>query len=53
MSWPLSEPYTPFDIGATVYRVLGVEPDAEIRDSQDRPTRLNDGTPVDVLFRNA
>ena len=27
----------------------GVEPDAEIRDLQNRPSRLNAGTPMDVL----
>lgn len=51
-AFPVTAPHTPFDIGATVYRVLGVEPDAEIRDALNRPTRLNDGTPIDVLFRN-
>jgi hypothetical protein len=52
-AFPVTTSYTPFDIGATVYRVLGVDPGAEIRDALNRPTRLNDGTPIDILFRNA
>jgi uncharacterized protein (DUF1501 family) len=49
---PVTTAYTPFDVGATVYRVLGVEPDAEIQDALGRPSRLNAGTPMDVLFRD-
>ena len=52
-AFPVTPSYTPYDIGATIYRVLGVESDAEIRDSQNRPSRLNAGTPMDVLFRDA
>jgi uncharacterized protein (DUF1501 family) len=50
-AFPVTPSYTPFDIGATIYQVLGVEPDAEIRDAQNRPSRLNAGQPMDVLFR--
>jgi hypothetical protein len=50
---PVTPAYTPFDFGATVYQVLGVEPGAEVRDPQDRPARVNTGTPMGVLFRNA
>jgi Cu/Ag efflux pump CusA len=42
-----------FDIGATVYQALGVGLDAEIRDPLNRPSRLNAGTPMDILFRDA
>jgi len=49
---PVSTSYTPFDVGATIYQALGVEPDAEIRDPLNRPSRINTGTPMDVLFRN-
>ena len=49
---PVSESYTPFDIGATIYRALGVDPESEIRDSQNRPSRVCGGTPMDVLFQN-
>jgi len=49
---PVTTSYTPFDIGATIYRALGVDPDSEIRDPQNRPTRVCYGTPMDVLFQN-
>ena len=51
-AYPVSTAYTPFDIGATIYRVLGVDADEEIRDALNRPTRLIAGTPIEVLFRN-
>jgi len=49
---PVSDPFTPFDVGATIYQVLGVAADAELRDALGRPTRVNSGTPMDVLFQN-
>jgi hypothetical protein len=52
-AFPATDPYTPFDIGATVYEALGVDPDAEIRDPLNRPVRLNSGRPMQVLFENA
>lgn len=51
-AYPVSTSYTPFDIGATIYQALGVPPDSEIRDPQNRPTAINAGRPMDVLFRN-
>ena len=49
---PVSTAYTPFDVGATIYHALGVDPEGEIRDSQNRPSRVCTGTPLDVLFQN-
>ncbi len=49
---PVTRSYTPFDVGATVYHVLGIDPAAEVRDALGRPARLNTGTPIDVLFQN-
>jgi len=49
-AYPLTPSFTPFDVGATVYQVLGVDPGAEIQDTLKRPSRLNTGTPMDVLF---
>lgn len=49
---PVTSSYTPFDLGATIYRALGVDPDSEIRDTQDRPSRVCTGTPMDVLFQS-
>ena len=48
---PVSTSYTPFDVGATIYQHLGIEADAEIRDAQDRPARINGGAPIKSLFQ--
>jgi hypothetical protein len=50
--FPVTPGYTPYDIGATVYRALGVPADAEVRDPLGRPFRLNAGTPMSVLFED-
>jgi len=48
---PISTSYLPYDVGATIYDVLGVPPDAEIRDAVNRPSKVNAGAPMDVLFK--
>jgi uncharacterized protein (DUF1501 family) len=52
-AFPATTPYTPSDVGATVYHVLGVDPAAEVRDRQDRPVRLNRGEVMQALFTGA
>lgn len=47
---PLTEPYSPDDVGATIYRTLGIDTDSEIVDRFGRPLRLNLGSPIDPLF---
>jgi uncharacterized protein (DUF1501 family) len=49
-AYPASTPYSPNDIGATVYHVLGVDPASEVRDRQNRPVRLNAGEVMQSLF---
>jgi uncharacterized protein (DUF1501 family) len=49
-AYPVTAPYPPDDIGATVYHVLGVPPDVEVRDRQDRPVGLNRGKVILPLF---
>jgi hypothetical protein len=51
-AFPTSTAYTPFDVGATIYQALGVAPDSEIRDPQNRPNKVNGGDPMAVLFQN-
>jgi hypothetical protein len=43
-------PVSPEDLLATIYYALGIAPDREIHDRDDRPTRLCDGRPVFALF---
>jgi hypothetical protein len=49
-AFPTTTPYSPDDIGATVYRVLGVDPHAEVRDRLGRPVQLNRGQVIRPLF---
>ena len=48
--YPITQPYSPDDIGATVYQVLGVASSSEVRDRQDRPVHLNRGKAIEALF---
>ncbi|HJT31554.1 MAG TPA: DUF1501 domain-containing protein [Pirellulales bacterium] len=52
-AYPLTTPYTPDDVGATVLHLLGVDPASEIRDRQGRPMQLNQGTVIEALFTGA
>lgn len=52
-AYPLTTPYLPDDVGATVLQLLGVDPAAEIRDRQGRPMQLNQGTVMEALFSGA
>jgi uncharacterized protein (DUF1501 family) len=47
---PSTAPYSPDDIGATVYDVLGVNPHIEVRDRQNRPVTLNRGEVIQALW---
>jgi hypothetical protein len=49
-AYPATNPYSPDDVGATVYHLLGVDPAAEVRDRQNRPVQLNRGTVMEALF---
>jgi uncharacterized protein (DUF1501 family) len=49
-AYPSTTPFTPEDIGATVYHALGVPPDAEVRDRVARPVQLNRGRVMSQLF---
>jgi hypothetical protein len=52
-AYPATTPYSPDDIGATVYHVLGIDPAAEVRDPQGRPVQLNRGDVIQSLFTGA
>ena len=41
---PLGRPYTPQNVLATVYHVLGVDPDSTLPDNTGRPVHLLDDT---------
>jgi hypothetical protein len=52
-AYPITNPYSPNDLGATVYHVLGVDPAVEVRDRQNRPMTLNRGEVIHSLFTGA
>jgi hypothetical protein len=49
-AFPATTPYSPDDVGATVYHVLGVDPATWVRDRQARPVQLNRGEVMQALF---
>jgi Protein of unknown function (DUF1501) len=49
-AFPATNPYSPDDVGATIYHALGVDPEAEVRDRQGRPVRLNSGQMIEALY---
>jgi hypothetical protein len=46
---PTGEAYTPADLAATVFHLLGVGPDAHFRDAEGRPYRMTEGTVIRPL----
>ncbi|MFQ5734180.1 MAG: DUF1501 domain-containing protein, partial [Planctomycetaceae bacterium] len=40
---PKDRPVTPNDLAATIYTLLGVDPDIELRTTDGRPVRINAG----------
>lgn len=49
-AYPATNPYAPDDVGATIYRALGVNPATEVHDRLNRPLQLNRGTPIEALY---
>jgi len=47
---PVTEAYTPSDLAATIFHLLGIGPDAEFRDPEGRPYRMYRGTPIGGLL---
>jgi hypothetical protein len=52
-AYPVTAAYSPNDVGATVYHLLGLPADAEGRDRLNRPVRLNSGKVMEPLFSGA
>jgi uncharacterized protein (DUF1501 family) len=52
-AYPSTVPYSPDDLGATIYHTLGLDPATELRDRQDRPVQLNRGSVIQSLFSGA
>jgi hypothetical protein len=46
---PVSEAFTPADLAATIFHLLGIGPDAEFHDPEGRPYRMTQGTAIEML----
>ena len=49
-AFPVTQPYRHSDVAATVYSALGIQPETEFRDMQNRPLRLNSGRVIETLY---
>jgi hypothetical protein len=49
-AYPKTKPVSPEDILATMYHALGLPPESEIYDRQNRPHRISEGRPIAELF---
>lgn len=52
-AYPVTRAYSPNDVGATIYRALGIESEAMVRDRTGRPVRLNNGEVIEALYTGA
>jgi uncharacterized protein (DUF1501 family) len=49
-AFPTSQPVTPQDLFATIYHLLGLDPETLIYDAQGRPYHLVQGQPITALL---
>ena len=49
-AYPETTPYSPDDIGATVYTALGIDPHSVVHDRINRPVHLNQGNVMEELY---
>lgn len=47
---PATSAYTPADLAATIFHLLGIGPDEEFRDAQGRPYHFYQGKPIEPLI---
>jgi hypothetical protein len=49
-AYPVTAPFHPNDMGATIYNVLGIDSHSMVPDRLGRPRHLNQGKVMDVLY---
>jgi hypothetical protein len=49
-AFPARDPVSPWDLAATIYHLMGVDPHSEIRDRQDRPIAICQGEVVHEII---
>ncbi|MGE0756056.1 MAG: DUF1501 domain-containing protein [Pirellulaceae bacterium] len=47
---PKTERYGPWDLAATIFHALGIDPEAHYRDAVDRPFPIATGRPIEGLY---
>ena len=47
---PTTDAYTPSDLAATIFHLMGIGPDEEFHDAQGRPYRIHRSTPIRPLL---
>lgn len=52
-AWPASESYGPWDVAATIFSALGVDPGGHYLDPQDRPWSVSTGKPIRAVYGGA
>jgi hypothetical protein len=52
-AYPATRAFSPNDVAATVYHLLGIAADTEVHDRLGRPVRLNRGDVIESLFTGA
>jgi uncharacterized protein (DUF1501 family) len=52
-AYPVTRAFSPDDVGATVYHLLGVNPESLLRDRLGRTVKLNNGSVIEPLFSGA
>jgi len=50
-AYPLSTPFGPWDVTATMFSALGIDPASHYSDAQSRPFRISDGRVMEPLYR--
>ncbi|HEY3788198.1 MAG TPA: DUF1501 domain-containing protein, partial [Urbifossiella sp.] len=49
-AYPSTNPVGPWDLAATLFHLLGIDPRTDITDQQGRPFTASTGTPIHALF---
>lgn len=49
-AYPRSDPYGPWDVIATIFSALGIDPHQTYRDLVDRPVPVSDGKVIEALY---
>jgi uncharacterized protein (DUF1501 family) len=48
---PITERYGPWDVAATMFHALGIDPHGHYKDTQSRPYAITQGKPIEALYR--